>query len=675
MRTTVKPTLLLTFTVSMTMNCFAQHLGSPRGIGLAAYTAATSDIHSLDWNPAGLTFVKDWEASFSNFANVNPEFNGIIFGTAGIAKRFLGWHTAALRYAEGNTVEFIVPTLFVLSDSVSRLETSFDKKILHRERYALGYAYRISESVSLGTSARFREETVSDTKYFTSQDTVTFVSSEVVTYDANSWLVDLGALWEVNHQWCIGIAAKNLFKISESEFPEDVEEFGLRRTKYVRGGVSFTPRRSFSVAIDFDSKKRGAVGYEWNVWKNLSLRQGVLADESKSPFIQALSAGFGWTSPVFQADIGYLRFVDQSNRGGQGTVSGFAPVTWETPEWNPFTHDRLAFSLRLNLGRTREQLAKIEYVEVLSDVYPSSYQVYAYRPLGKVHVRNTSRKPIEAKVGFFVERFMEQPTQTKAYVIRPQETVEIPFTAIFTSAIRSVTEMIIREAEVFVSAAIAEDYDDRSQARVLVHGRNDWSGDVLQLRYFATPEDPEVLQFTRSTLSQRKDSLARVPELQQKFVKAKILFDEFARLLSYVHDPKKSIDRVQYPSETLDLRGGDCDDMTVLYSSLLISVGIGVAFIDVIPQGRPEEAHIYLMFDTGLEPRQAPLISENPKRYVIRRNDRGRETVWIPIETTESINGFNAAWNLGAEEYFDETQLSPGLVEGWVRVVDVHTIF
>ncbi len=417
------------------------------------------------------------------------------------------------------------------------------------------------------------------------------------------------------------------------------------------------------------------MGYEWNMWKRLWFRQGLITDEKGSPFLHALTVGFGWTTSLFQADVSFLRFIDQSNRKREGTIDAFTTLSWESPEWNPFTRDRLSFSLKVNLGRTREQLAKIDHIEMLSDVYPSSYKVYAYRPLGKVHVRNTSPKPVEAKVGFFIDELMERPTESKPYYVRPEETVEIPITAVFTSAIRSVTEMIIRQAEVYVSAALAEEYDDRSQTKILIHGRNDWNGDVLQLRYFVTPEDPEILQYTRRTLSRYKDSLGTVPEELQKFVKARILFDELSSLLSYVHDPKKSTDRVQYAAETLDLRGGDCDDMTVCYSSLLISVGIGVAYIDVVPPGREQEAHIYLLFDTGIEPDRAPLISENPKRYVIRKNDQGKETVWIPVETTESLHGFHAAWNLGAREYFRETELGSGLVNGWVRVVDVHTIF
>jgi hypothetical protein len=79
-----------------------------------------------------------------------------------------------------------------------------------------------------------------------------------------------------------------------------------------------------------------------------------------------------------------------------------------------------------------------------------------------------------------------------------------------------------------------------------------------------------------------------------------------------------------------------------------------------------------MMFDTGVEARLSGRISENAKRYVIRKNPKGTETVWLPIETTVITKGFDAAWNAGAEEYFDDVEVQLGLVKGWVKIVDVN---
>ena len=78
------------------------------------------------------------------------------------------------------------------------------------------------------------------------------------------------------------------------------------------------------------------------------------------------------------------------------------------------------------------------------------------------------------------------------------------------------------------------------------------------------------------------------------------------------------------------------------------------------------------MFDSGVEPRYGSSIAGNPKRYVVRRNAQGKETVWIPIETTVMVRGFDEAWSSGAQRYFDDVEIGLGLAHGWVRIVDVN---
>jgi hypothetical protein len=311
-------------------------------------------------------------------------------------------------------------------------------------------------------------------------------------------------------------------------------------------------------------------------------------------------------------------------------------------------------------------------VQILNEVYPSSYQTLAYRqPLGKAKVKNISSKPITAKVSFFVEQYMDRPTESRPVYLDPNAEKEVPFFAIFNDAVKFVPTMVLRAAEVFVKASPAEDYDDKSQTRLIIRGRNDWDGDVFSLRYFVTPEDPDIMRFTRTVMSQNKDTLAAVAKQLEKFRSARLLFNEFASRLTYVNDPKASKDRVQFPSETLALRGGDCDDMTVCFTSLLSSIGVNTAFVDVVPPQRPDDGHIFIMFDTEVPAAQAQLISDNPKRYVIRKNERGEETVWVPVETTAITKGFQQAWELGAKEYFDDVEVGLGVVRGWVRLVDL----
>ncbi len=48
----------------------------------------------------------------------------------------------------------------------------------------------------------------------------------------------------------------------------------------------------------------------------------------------------------------------------------------------------------------------------------------------------------------------------------------------------------------------------------------------------------------------------------------------------YVSDPRASVEYVQFPEQTFELKGGDCDDLSVAYCSILESVGIQTALVD-----------------------------------------------------------------------------------------------
>jgi len=290
-------------------------------------------------------------------------------------------------------------------------------------------------------------------------------------------------------------------------------------------------------------------------------------------------------------------------------------------------------------------------------------------------VRNVSPKPISAKISFFIEDIMGSPTETKPYRINPDELLEIPFYAVFNDRISRLQSVSIFDGTVYVHAEVAPDYDDSYQTRVLVRGRNEWDGDILSLRYFTTPADPEVLKFSHNAIAEQKETLDTISTLRQNMAKAKTIFESFSGKASYIKDPMTSRDYVQYPSETLARRGGDCDDLAVCYASLLMSAGIPVGFVDVIPPDNPSDAHVYLIFDTGIEANNAFMISDNPKRYTIRKNANGDETAWIPVETTALRSNFDQAWNKGAEEFFTDTEVRLGILKGWMRVVDISTEF
>jgi hypothetical protein len=652
---------------------FAQHLSSARTIAIGASTAPTQDLGSLDWNPAALIRVKDWQVMTTNYYSFWGADRSMVLQFAGIGKRFLDNHAAAFRFSPGMTLEFIVPSTITIQDSTSSLITTFDKKIHYQERYALGYAVRPQSEVAIGFSLHFLEEHISDTKY--SLDTNSVIRASQVEYNGNVWTMDWGFHWSINPTIMVGVAAKNLFRITEQGLDKSVQELQLRTPKFLVAGIANNIGENFLVAVDVGTNNKLRIGSEWKPASAYFVRGGWYANWDDSFTSEAISIGAGVSFHPLSVDVSYLLFTSGENRQGTADLSRFITHGVSNLDINPFTANRLSLSVIVDVGKIRETLVRIDYVEMLGDVFPSSATLYAFRPLGKARVRNVSEKSIVAKVSFYVNQFMNEPTESKPYTILPGETIEIPFYAIFNQAIRTVNSLLIQNGDVYVQASATEDYDDKYQTKVLVRGRNDWNGDITTLKFFLTPDDPEILRYTRSALEKSKRYLDTVPSVLQKFEKARLLFNDFASRMQYVDDPKKSQDHVQYPSETLTLHGGDCDDMTVCFATILGSIGIETAFIDVVPPDHPENAHVYLMFNTEVKPQDAWMLSDNPKRFIVRGKNDSTESVWLPLELTSLKEGFSEAWARGAQEYYTDVEIKLGLAKGWVRIVDVQPAY
>lgn len=100
------------------------------------------------------------------------------------------------------------------------------------------------------------------------------------------------------------------------------------------------------------------------------------------------------------------------------------------------------------------------------------------------------------------------------------------------------------------------------------------------------------------------------------------------------------VDSISLPRDTLKRITGDCDDLTVLYCSLLETAGTETGFITV-----PE--HIFSVFNTKVPGRD----------YARLHPDRGMTInlegeLWVPVEITLiGKTGFLEAWRKGIEEW------------------------
>jgi len=284
----------------------------------------------------------------------------------------------------------------------------------------------------------------------------------------------------------------------------------------------------------------------------------------------------------------------------------------------------------------------------VQDVFASFYKTYAQQSIGSVLVSNDDPNPVEANLSFYIPDLMARPTEKKV-LLEPQSTQRITLRAVLDPKVLNLEGANPVQAEIALSCQIGEQTISVQESYTLTaHGRGALTWDDLgRAAAFITPEDRNVAAFARSTFETYRP-LVKGDEIDGHLPTAMLLFEALnIHGIKYVRDPSTpyaqvradrfAVDHIQYPSELLHSRQGDCDDVTVLYCALLENLDIATALIDA-----PE--HILMMFDTGLSEGHELGFRTNPASYIMRNGH-----IWIPVEMTKLGEGsFLEAWDLGA---------------------------
>lgn len=296
---------------------------------------------------------------------------------------------------------------------------------------------------------------------------------------------------------------------------------------------------------------------------------------------------------------------------------------------------------------------------VVSDVkteplFPVFFGYYENHPFGSLKVRNGENSAItNVEVSFYIGEYMEQPVVTASIPsLGRNEVAEFPLKALFTSRLLNVTERTKVASEVRISYTyLGERFSTTQPLTLTVLDRNSmtWDDD-RKAASFVTPRDPTVMIFSKNTAGLVRDQ-GNNP-LNLNFRIAMGVF-EAMRLygLNYVIDPQSSfieasknalvVDYLQFPSQTLIYRAGDCDDLSILFSALLESVGIETAFITV-------PGHIFMAFSLGITEAEArrDFTSAGDFIYV-------DDKAWVPVEVTIVQSGFIKAYKTAVKQWRD----------------------
>jgi tetratricopeptide (TPR) repeat protein len=329
---------------------------------------------------------------------------------------------------------------------------------------------------------------------------------------------------------------------------------------------------------------------------------------------------------------------------------------------SPFSETALAEGLTVQIGAsfspgssdgaTRRSLLDIDR-PVFHDVFPVFYQYYNDSPIGTVTITNRERQSIRnVTVSFFAIEFMDEPKRSDLVIdtMEPGESLEVPILALFSSRVLTITERTSVASRIMVEYQAGEDrlVAERTETlRILNRNNMTWDDDA-KAAAFVTANDPTVLRFARNiTAAIRSEGQIAVNEnlrTAMAIFQALNLYGVDYRVdpdSSYVElsEDSAALDYLQFPQQTLDYRLGDCDDLSILYSALLESVGIRTAFITI-------PGHIYMAFALDMDEEEAEQTFRRSEDLIFM----DRET-WIPVEITLVREDFLSAWDNGAKEW------------------------
>jgi len=248
--------------------------------------------------------------------------------------------------------------------------------------------------------------------------------------------------------------------------------------------------------------------------------------------------------------------------------------------------------------------------------------------------------------------------------LAPGETVEVPVTALFNESMLNLTERVNASSQVIAeyrSLGVTKNATFPMQMPVFSRNSMSWDDDA-RAASFASPRDPASVYFARYVeTAMGATGVSASAALPENIRLAAALF-ETLRLygITYIIDPASSyialsenaaaLDTLNYPYETLLYRGGDCDDLSILFASMLEVLNIHSAFITI-------PGHIYIAFEVGSDAyNSANAIEHEGKR-------------WLPVEITVPDRGFAEAVRIGARQWRNagaEAKLYP-MRENWLE--------
>ena len=651
---------LLIFLTAVALNF---KISAQNSFGLTGYWGLQNDFtipfYSYESNNSNYFNHKDWGISLSYGAEFSGSVNSNLYLLT-LSKR-LGDHSLSARFTPGYQKEFRFSTGEVIT--IDTTSQSLEANYNYKELFGFGYSYNFNPQFNAGFTIRFFSQDFN-------QEVIkpvfgdTLLFRETINEKVNFGKADLGFDFILNDKFQFHAASVNLLNFGDVPQTEEFKGFEMKQDIGAMISASYKPLEFFNLNLIYETSNSfqvSASGFADNFTFSLT----AFHDKYQDPFIAGIVPAFGYKTDFFEMLLSGVKYF--SKRTTSASLSQFALEGIHNLINNRYSFDKAILSFALKISGTPEQKAKFIDVEIVKDIYPTFYDKYLENPIAYGIVINLSEKAVSIMPSVKIEGMHNESIQSPAAILAPGDTAKIPYYIIIPENFY-VDKAILSYADFYISTNAAE-ADDHLQKAILVNGINSWDGRVVNLKYFIKRDVDFSMSYSKGIFSANKEILDTVPSVLSTFYKARLLFDNFIQQLVYTSDPRATSEYVQFPEQTLELKGGDCDDLSVAYSSLLESVGIQTALVDYKSDGQIR--HVNVLFNTKLSPNQARLITENDTKYILRESLEGFDEVWLPVETT-SLTNFYEAWNKGVEKFNREAIIGLGVGTGKVEIIDIY---
>lgn len=409
--------------------------------------------------------------------------------------------------------------------------------------------------------------------------------------------------------------------------------------------ISYIPERP---KINNSKIKDNQINLNWQINNDRIVKKfNIFKGETKEKLEKiAETKELSYTDSDLKSDTTYYYLVSAISITGEENYSeiysvyfkGEKKIISETPELD-------------NTIDTKNR-PPVEIIPVkLNYIFSANYKYYLKNPLGKIVVRNnTEEKFSNVKVSFFLKDYMDFPSDIIIQELRPKTTETVELKATLNNRILSITEDTPVQANITISYYIdskENTFTLNQPIKILSKNAIVWDN-TERIANFITVKDSPIFALSRNILSQ-SDKYKSKYNFDENVILSAIIWNTLSNYqITYVSDPvnpystvKSSYniitDTVQFPRNTLKLKTGDCDDLTVLLATMLESCGIRVMILDY-------PGHIALMFETNAENASQVGLPDN---LVVKYQNR----YFIPIETTLIGKSFYESVNYASEMY------------------------